>query len=767
MPGLLLRDSLLVLVTAAVGASIYALQSQAGQQRTTSALLDVLDGVCIQLNGLEWQAVARREVTPTLRNDIDSTLKQHSELLSHLQRRVVEVPALKMLIADERRFAEAIEREVAAIDRGQWQVAMRLDATETVPLYSRIDDRVGNITRAQNRAIKLAEQRANWGSAGVLLLGALLVGVLLWRNFQSLRKHHSSHDRLQSEQQRTQHLTRLLENSKEALLVVDVQGRVKFASGAAVRIAGVEPEMLAGTKIVGYCHPDDHDYARQWLKRSLREPELVHEGRFRVVSRMHGWRQFEVSITNLLNDPTVGGLLLHAQDITRRLQAEEKLQELAYRDPLTGLPNRSFLNDQLEQRANDVGQTGRFALLFMDLDNFKHVNDSLGHHAGDELLAAVGKRLASAIRSGDVLARWGGDEFVLLIEQADDETQVIEFAERLLENMNRPFLMPGHDVLIGLSIGIALSRDDGSSLVSELLRQADHALYQSKLNRKGSYRVFRGSGVPSASPRLLLEADMHHAIERGELRVHYQPIFWLPTDSFVDAEALVRWEHPERGMIPPDEFIPLAEDSALIEHLGRAVFEQVLADLARWRRRGCLSPAFRMHVNVSPRELRAPRFPEIIAALLAKHDIPAEMLRLEITERSLLDPGSEDARWFAALTALGLQFCLDDFGTGYSSLSSLHQYPLSALKVDRSFIRRLDTDVSAPTVLAAIYSVAEAFSLEVVAEGIETASQRELLVALGYTLGQGYFYAQALPALEFERKYLEDQGVALQLLNTG
>ena len=611
------------------------------------------------------------------------------------------------------------------------------------------------------------DRPALWGSLLVLLVGTVASAVLLWGIFRSLDRHRDTHDRLQVEEQRARHLTRLLENSKEALLVIDAKGRIQFASGAAVRISGLEADTLVGTRVVSYCHPDQHSLARRWLRRSLREPEVVHEGRFRIASRNHGWRQFEVSITNLLHDPTVGGLLMHAQDITRRLQAEEKLQEQAYRDPLTGLANRTFLNDRLEQRSGDAGQTSRFAVLFMDLDNFKHVNDSLGHQAGDELLAATGKRLAAAVHEPDVLARWGGDEFILLVEQVDDESGAIEIAERFLDGMNRPFQTSAQEVLIGISIGIALSRDDGTSSATEILRQADHALYQSKLNRKGGYRVFRGgTDTLPATQRLLQEADLHRAIERGELQVHYQPIFWLPTDSFADAEALVRWQHPERGMIFPDDFVALAEESALIEHMGRAVFGQVLADMAAWRRKGLLPEAFRMHINVSPRELRAPRFPEMVAALLAEHDIPAELLRLEITERSLLDPGSEDARWISALTAIGLQLCLDDFGTGYSSLSNLHQFPLSALKVDRSFVWRLDTDASAPTVLAAIFAVAEAFSLEVVAEGIETASQREMLVALGFTLGQGRYYAMAMPALEFERTCLEEQSIAPEVRKT-
>ena len=759
MPGLVLRVLLLAVVTAAVGLSIYGLQYEARAARTTTALLDLLDGVCMQLSGLEWQAVARRQVTPTLRKDIDGLFREHAQMLKHLERRSAEVPALTALIGDERRYAAAIRREIAVIEAGQWPQAMQLDATTVDPLYERIDAQATAIVTAQTQRMRAAERRAAWGSVAVLVTGVLFIIVLLRRNVGAWRRQHEAKVSLGAAQSNARQLSRLLESARDVLLVINPQGNIRFASGAAGRVAGMDAGALVGRPVAEFCHPDDAPRAREWLAETMLEPGSVHEGRLRILSPQHGCRQFEVILTNLLDDPLVEGLLVNASDITRRLLTEEKLHDMAYRDPLTGLANRGFLTDQLTQRANDAVEVGRFALLFMDLDNFKHVNDSLGHQAGDELMVAVGRRLADVVRGRDVLARWGGDEFVLLLENVEGESEAFEVAERLLTRMAQPFRLSGHDVIVGLSIGISLSSVGGGSTAPELLRQADHALYEVKLHRKGGYRLFVPGSRAPGMPRLLLEADLYRAVDEGELEVHYQPIIWLLDGSLADAEALVRWRHPVRGMMAPDDFIPLAEEGALIEHVGRAVWRMVLRDIAEWRAAGVLPPAFRMHVNASPRELRAPGFPAMLAGLMAEFAVPPEMLRLEITERMLADGGSEQ-RWAAALEAQGLQLCLDDFGTGYSSLASLQLYPLSGLKVDRGFVARLDIDASAPTVLAAMASLAEAFSLEVVAEGIETAEQRELLMAMGYTLGQGYLFSPALEPIAFRQQFLVEVQLA-------
>lgn len=546
-----------------------------------------------------------------------------------------------------------------------------------------------------------------------------------------------------------------MENADEMLVVVDADGVIRFVSGAVQRLTSLRQDEVIGKRTKDFCHPDDWQRAEAMFDAAVRQPRASNQGRFRVRGHGDQWRDFEITVANKIGDPLISGLIVNIRDITQRLRDERQLHDMAYRDLLTGLPNRSYLTQMLENRIAALERKEAFALLFVDLDNFKYVNDSYGHEAGDRMLLALSRRLSESIPDGSLLSRWGGDEFLLLFDSVQDELQVRGIAERMLLGLSCPFELHGHEIVISATIGIAMCGKRDGLDVQSVLRQADHALYQGKLHRKGGYRFYDGHGAAAGlpGPRMKLLTDLHRAIDRDEIEVHYQPIVSLADGRLDRAEALLRWRHRERGIVANEMFLALAEDNVLIERLGREVFRQTVADIAHWQSSVVLPPEFCVHVNFSPRELRAPDFARMAVDTLFEYGVSAERICMEITERSLLDPGLLDAKWASELVGMGLKLSLDDFGTGYSSLSNLHAFPLSSLKVDKSFIARLTADPSAAVVLDAVRSVAEAFSLRLVAEGVETEAQRQRLIALGYRYAQGYLFAPALPVDEFAKRY--------------
>jgi diguanylate cyclase (GGDEF)-like protein/PAS domain S-box-containing protein len=432
-------------------------------------------------------------------------------------------------------------------------------------------------------------------------------------------------------------------------------------------------------------------------------------------------------------------LLVAATDVTQRRKVQARLLQAAFYDPLTGLPNRALFKDRLEVAfARATGrEAARFAVLFLDLDRFKLINDSLGHRAGDELLVQIARRLESCRRAGDTVARLGGDEFTLLVEGVTNEEEAIAVAERVHRALAPPFLLEGHEVFAGASIGIALG-GPSTEHVDHLLRDADTAMYRAKV-RGSRHAVFDSSMHERAMAALRLESELRRALERGELRVHYQPIVELGTGRTIAVEALVRWEHRERGLVPPSEFIPLAEETGLVVPLGRWVLDEAMHALA------VLPEQVQLSVNLSGRQLLHSDYAEDLSRVLEQSRIQPSRLRLELTESMLIGNGAAAVQALGQLRSTGVRLCIDDFGTGYSSLSYLHELPIDALKIDRSFIGAIGTDERKHKIVQSILLLGRGLGIEVVAEGVETAQQVELLRQLGCEHAQGYFFSRPLP----------------------
>jgi len=433
---------------------------------------------------------------------------------------------------------------------------------------------------------------------------------------------------------------------------------------------------------------------------------------------------------------------------TQQLEtANSQLSEMAFRDPLTWLPNRALLMERLrkalsQQQTNPEDQ---FAVLYLDCDRFKPVNDSLGHQAGDDLLIAISQRLGSVLRQEDLLVRLGGDEFVILLDNLVDSWSATQVADRILKSFTLPFNLRERDVSVSFSIGIVL---DCSTYCDpeELLRDADAAMYQAKASGKDQYQIFEPSLYQTVCRRLQLEMDLRQAIQRQELALHYQPIVELTTGNIVGVEALIRWHHLTQGLIPPDRFIPIAEETGFILKLGNWALREACRHLRQWQKQHIVTSSFSVSVNVSAHQFAQPDFVKQIDEILAETQIDPQCLKLEITETVIMQDTAFVTDNISGLQQRSIQLSIDDFGTGYSSLSYLHSFSVENLKIDRSFIHRMHKSKNNFGVVTAIVQIAKAMRMNLIAEGIETSEQLAQLKVLGCQFGQGYLFSKPLPS---------------------
>jgi diguanylate cyclase (GGDEF)-like protein len=439
-----------------------------------------------------------------------------------------------------------------------------------------------------------------------------------------------------------------------------------------------------------------------------------------------------------------GAALINADRFVERRAFEERLHHQAFHDSLTGLPNRALFVDRLQHAQQRIERDGDIiAVLFLDIDRFKMINDSLGHDVGDALLIEVAGRLSSCLRPGDTLARYGGDEFTVLLEHVT-ESEAVNVAQRILDVLRLPFALGERDVYAGASVGIAYS-SPGGGVDTDPLREADLAMYQAKERGRGRWEVFHPDMYALARGRLDNQTELARAIERRELLLHYQPIVSLQSGQVTGVEALVRWNHPRRGLVPPSEFIPLAEDTGLIAPLGQWVLEQACSDAANWEVEG-VQP-LQLHVNVSPAQFRMRELTGHVERTLRATNLPPERLTLEITESVVAEDIDAALAVMDELEAMGVQLALDDFGRGHSSLSSLKQYPLGAVKIDRAFVDGLAEHPEDRAIVRSVVMVAREMRMTVTAEGVETAEQLDLVRKLGCDNAQGFFLSAPLPAV--------------------
>jgi diguanylate cyclase (GGDEF)-like protein/PAS domain S-box-containing protein len=439
-------------------------------------------------------------------------------------------------------------------------------------------------------------------------------------------------------------------------------------------------------------------------------------------------------------------------DITPRKDLEERLRREAQFDTLTALPNRGYATDLLRRAIARAKRSKdqQFAVLFLDCDRFKMVNDSLGHHAGDAMLRMMAGRLSACVRPGDVVARIGGDEFVVILEGVRDEEEAVTVAQRIQESLTLPFFLDGRELFMSVSVGIAMNQPNVDR-PEDYLRDADLAMYRAKTGGRARHEIFRPDMRSGAVLQLSIESDLRHALERGELRVMYQPVWTLATGKIAGFEALVRWDHPTHGAMQPADFIPIAEETGLILPLGAWVLRQAAERIAAWRAGPDGDPSLWMSVNVSAKQLTHPGLVEVVTQTIEQMQIPAACLKLEITESMIMVDAVAAVGALEALKALGIHLLMDDFGTGHASLSYLHRLPISTIKIDRYFVGRIDSNSECLEIVRTILSLSRSLKMDVIAEGVENAAQSEVLQSLGCEYVQGFLMSPPLDADGAER----------------
>jgi len=538
----------------------------------------------------------------------------------------------------------------------------------------------------------------------------------------------------------------LAANSSDAVLLLDARGRIMDDGPQLAELLGHRGTSLKGVNALAAVNPADAPQAADLFQRARSMPEAVFTTELRVESAAGDETWLEVRLVNQLDDPDVRGMIVNFHDITLRKRAEEELTHLAFHDVLTGLANRGLFRDRLEHALTLRGERS-LAVVYLDLDGFKHVNDSLGHEAGDELLTVVARRLSEAVRPSDTVARLGGDEFAILLEHSTEPVQAgAAVAKHVLRALHEPIEVAGVRMVVSASIGVAVA--DARSSASSLLRDADLAMYQSKSTGRARWTMFDPAIRRAARARLAVEQALVGALERKEMRVVYQPVVALGSGALVGFEALLRWEHPTLGPVPPDRFIPIAEETGAIEALGRWVLDQATMDLARWRLAHPEHSGMSIAVNVSARQLVSDHLVRDVAGALKAADLPPEALVVELTETALIRDPETTARRLRRLHRLGVRLAVDDFGTGFSSLAHLRQFPVDVLKIDRSFVRTITHDGQVPALLHGLLELGHTMGLEIVAEGIEEEVQVVALHRDRCHLGQGFLFS---PPVEREQ----------------
>ena len=563
----------------------------------------------------------------------------------------------------------------------------------------------------------------------------------------------------------------LVQNASDIISILNPDGTIRYVSPSVEWVLGHQPEERVGRDAFGdETHPDDIESARGAFARGLERPGATSPSmEFRVRHKNGSWRHLEAVATNRLDHPAVGGIVVNARDVTERKAYEERLRHQALHDGLTGLPNRALFLDRLsqaltrQQGRDDEDGEKNVAVLFLDLDNFKYVNDSLGHEIGDRMLVEAARRLEGALRPSDTAARIGGDEFCILLTEVEEEGEAVRVARRVSEALEAPFALGGREAFVTASVGVAFGAAgasggpaggpaDGPPEAAKLLKRADLAMYEAKNGGKAHYAVFDPESERRSVRRLELENGLRRAIERDEIVVLYQPVVSLKTGLPVGFEALARWEHPGRGLVYPADFVPLAEEIGLIVPIGRRVLRLACRCASEWQGLGPdgLHPI--VGVNISARQLSHPNLAEHVEEALNEFGLEPEKLTLEITESVLVENEGRHADALRRLQDLGVRFAIDDFGTGYSSLSYLRSIPVGMLKIDRSFVESIGQDGGAErkdeVLLSGVVGIARGLGMKVLAKGVETTGQLAHLKALGCDLAQGHLFSRPLPGVE-------------------
>ena len=734
-----------------MGFSVVALRHQADARSQADALLSDLNAAVSAQEAQLWRAVSSDA------SDTSASLDDAARWVDVAARRVAGAaadPADNAVIATAvESFEQAAQRVTTALEDGG-PVAARAAAVDAlVPAARQLQATVSDTAVRHRAANSHAGLVADAETLFMMVFAAVMAG-LLFRRFDAARRSGEL-GVAAAKAQGEARFQALVHHSSDLITLIDADLAITYQTPSITRLLGYSEDELIGTQLADLTHPEDRLSLFAARAEAIAGANASTTSHLRLRHRDGSYRHVESIHTNLLDDPDVRAVVVTTRDVTAQKELEAQLQHNAFHDALTGLANRALFADRL---GHALARTDRLAapvaVLFVDLDDFKAVNDGSGHTAGDDLLVAVAERLRRTLRPSDTIARLGGDEFAVLIEDAAEPGRPEAAAQRLLTALADPFDTAeiGVQVRITASVGIAMGAA-GQHDAHELLRHADVAMYAAKAAGKGRSAVFEPEMDSAIIGQLQMKAELARAVELGEFTVYYQPTVELANGRLAGVEALVRWQHPERGLVPPLDFIPLAEQTGLIVPIGRYVLREACQQMRAWQTSYPTTPPMTVSVNLSARELEEPGLVDSVREALAETGLDPAHLVLEITESLLLVDLPATVNILSALRALGVRLAIDDFGTGYSSLSYLENLPVDILKIDKSFVDRIgETSADIPGVedpnqsvmVSAISQLGHALHLDLVAEGIEQREQVSTLQGLACQYGQGYYFARPL-----------------------
>ncbi len=727
-----------IAIAAASGLSIRD-EFSADRIRETQTTLNRLEIRVQEVRALDWLAIAAREITPESESRL-SAAKHELSSTNQLVRLQSHDTLVEQFDSATNNFIQVADHQLQLIRSGNFDEAQRVDFQEISPQFDELQHLIRESSDDANKLAQSATTRCQIERGIAGLLAAAFIVFSFLRGQRQKQLVLAKQAVLEQSEKRFRALT---EKSNDIVCITDIAGVITYITPSIETVLAVRTDTLAGQNLSDRVHPDDVP--------KLRSAMGVVEGEsgafeIRLQHSDKGWLYFECAIRNLLKVENIKGLVLNAREITERKKAEERLLFTASHDQLTGLPNRAVFLDRLETLIDRIRRHGQqsAAVLFVDVDDFKVVNDCLGHATGDELIVEVGNRLKSCMRSDGTVARMEGDEFTVLLEDISDPSDAIRVAQRIHAAAAAPFLLTGQEVSKGVSIGIALTSKDTSA--EKLVQNADIAMYRAKSKGKGRSELFDAAMHEQVMDQLQLEGRLRRALQNNELKLHYQPIVTIRTGLIEGFEALLRWQPANSELVSPCVFIPIAEQSGLIVPISSWVLTTGCLEAVSWHRQHPGEPRLYVSLNVSARHFCHPAFIGHVKDALEISAIPPECVKIELTESVTMNDAPSTEKTMSQLHAMGIRLSIDDFGTGYSSLSYLQRFPVDTLKIDQSFVAAMQTERGSDAIVSTVVKLGHNLRLQVVAEGIETLVQLEKLKSIGCDAGQGYFFSRPVPS---------------------
>jgi len=717
-------------------------RNQVDEARSAQVNLNQIAVLTREINNLTWTALQEQNLTPEADTEMRAARQalRKTVLAAHLHAYATSAPERVWPVLDN--YVMSAGGQLILMQIGDFDKAKQVDFQTVSPHFDLMQHEVQIAIEAEDKwAQGVALRARNELLAAAILAGAavLILFLRLQRQEHINQLETTERTALRESEERFRALT---EQSTDIIFIADPSGQIKYASPSVYTVLAVHGDSLVGTNMIDRVHPDDFAKTMSTGPRSVayRQNPIVE---FRLRHADGRWLYFECVVRNLIQHKNIGGIVYNARNITERKQAQEQLLFNATHDALTGLPDRALFLGRLQSIVDRMKRHPHetAAVLFVDIDDFKVVNDCYGHAIGDALIKEVSNRLRACLRSDGTIARMGGDEFTVLVEDVTDPSDAIRVAERIQSSFERPFLLEGLEVFKSMSIGIALTSPETSA--EAVLQNADIAMYRAKSQGKARSELFDRTMHEQVMSRLLLEAQLRYALQNEELTLHYQPIVAVDTRAVQGFEALLRWQASGSNSISPSTFVPVAEQCGLIIPISVWVLKKACLEAASWRERYSDTPLY-VSINISSKHFSHAGFIGHVKDALEESAIDPQCITIELTESLAMNDVAATFQTMSQLRTLGVKLSIDDFGTGYSSLSYLRRFPVDTLKIDQSFVKTMDAENYA--IVKTIIGLARNLELKVVAEGVETPYQHQLLALAGCGSAQGYLFAEPMPA---------------------